>query len=49
MVPKIPIEIQKMTTQIEGEPLPCYLVNAGINQYKGEFLKYKKIMKAKQK
>ena len=37
-----------MDTQIEDEPLPWYLVNAGIDPDTGEMLQYKYLMQSKE-
>ena len=49
MASTIPTATHKMVTQIEYEPLPCYLVNTVIDTYTaGEVFKYKYLMKSKE-
>ena len=49
MAPEISIATHKMSTKIEDEPLPWYLVNTVIDPETEEVLQYKDPIKSKEK
>ena len=49
MAPKIPTATHNMATQLEDEPLPCYLFNVFIDPETGEVLHFKYLIKSEEK